>query len=127
MAEQGNSAKSLKLKERKIHFPRQTLGKKDYSPAAMQAKDGRARAKGTRPLDRLAELLGHTTKDTLPSDEVESLTGVPSFKLPQALKSNTVAPYVTAFGWSLVSAKEVGLPGKRKVLVQRSGRQGQSG
>jgi hypothetical protein len=118
VVEQGNSSKSLKMKERKAEFPRQTIGKDCFSRAGAPLPK-----KGTRPLDRLAELLGHTTKDTLPSDEVESLTGVVSRNLPQALKSNTVAPYVTAFGWSLVSAKEVGLPGKRKVLV----RQGQSG
>lgn len=84
-----------------------------------QPNDRRSsRQKGSRPIDRLAELLVSSEDDVIRSDVVEDLTGIAHGSLRQAVQSRTVEPYMTAYGWSLVKAKDVGRRGKHYFLTR---------
>lgn len=106
-------------RQRKTCLPKKAPGKTGYS-----SSDGRSRQKGTRPAERLAELLVYTDRTTLSSDVVETETGVRSCDLQNTLNYPSVQPLMVAHGWSLKSAKEVGLRGKRKVLVKDGSTEG---
>ena len=73
---------------------------------------------GSRPVDRLADLLKTTDQDKLSSADIERWTGVEGKKLPRALQSSAVKPIAEHFGWSLKAASEVGEGGRRRYLVR---------
>jgi len=66
----------------------------------------------------LARLLGVHAGDVLWADEIEALTDIKPGHLSGALKSKQVAAAIEAFGWRLVSAKDLGRSGRGKALVK---------
>lgn len=77
-------------------------------------------ASDMRPTERLVELLSSTDLTVITSDEVERLTSVCSRNIKNYLRSHTVAAVVNLYGWTLVSASEIGRAGKRKCFVRCS-------
>ncbi len=71
-----------------------------------------------RPVDRLVRLLATSDRTAIPSAEVAALTGVRACDLSVVLRRPSVALFVSAFGWTLSSAKALGGKGKGKVLVK---------
>jgi hypothetical protein len=72
-------------------------------------------------VETLCRLLATTELDILWSNEVEQKTAIKAHHLSQTInESSKVQSTMTAYGWSLVSAKTLGQKGKRKAFAKTS-------
>jgi hypothetical protein len=89
-----------------------------FPGAALPSLTGADTTSDDRPVDRLVRLLATTDRTTIPSAEVQVLTGIRAGDLSAALDRPDVAPFAASYGWSLMSQKALGGKGKAKVLVK---------
>jgi hypothetical protein len=75
-------------------------------------------AEQPKPQEALIRLLMRTTSHLLWSDEIEALTGMPARNLTRTARSEKVAAVMVARGFSIRTAKELGVSGKRKALIR---------
>ena len=82
-------------------------------------KGARAEAEGGKKTGRegLIDLLMARDKATIGADEVQRVTGLRSDQLSRELESKTVKPVAEAYGWRLVSAKDISMAGRMRYLV----------
>ena len=69
--------------------------------------------------DRLCKLLATTKEAVLWSDVIAKRTGIVARNLSETIKNvPKVGQTMKVYGWTLVSAKDIGEPGKRKALTR---------
>ena len=72
-----------------------------------------------KKVDRLCRLLASTSRGVLWSDEIAKETGVEARHLSRTvLTKPKITRTMERYGWTLVSAKDLGEPGKRKALAR---------
>lgn len=71
---------------------------------------------GTSGRAALVELLSTTDKIEFSSKDVEMRTGISARNLKRELETSTVGVVAQAYGWSLVSARDIGRPGRTNYL-----------
>lgn len=74
--------------------------------------------KGSSGRAALVELLSTTDKIEFSSKDVEIRTGISARNLKRELETSTVGAVAQAYGWSLVSAKDIGRPGRANYLTR---------
>jgi hypothetical protein len=65
----------------------------------------------------LKDILMSCMKAEISADEILRLTGIKSNHLARDFNSETVSPIASAYGWRLVSAKDLGKSGRLKYIV----------
>jgi hypothetical protein len=82
-------------------------------------KGARAEAESGEKTGRegLIDLLMARDKTVVGADEIQRATGIIQSKLGREIDSQTVKPVAEAYGWHLVSAKEIGRAGRMRYLV----------
>ena len=72
-----------------------------------------------KKVDQLCRLLASPTRDVLWSDVIAEETGVKACDLSSMIRTKPkIKRAMDRYGWRLVSAKDIGEPGKRKALVK---------
>ncbi len=70
-------------------------------------------------VDRLCRLLATTSREVLWSNEVAGKTGIKARDLSYMIRTTPkITQTMKVYDWSLVSAKDLGEPGKRKALAR---------